>query len=120
MNKELEIKLVDKVLKHLEKYPIENWKYRIICDRYGFLSPSERLGLVFYYEGIKVFLIEKLYEEDYKSFRVNSSILTKIVTDEQLRRSDLFLLESQKREKELLKSQKREKELLEKFFDEDF
>jgi hypothetical protein len=115
MNKELEDKLVQKILKHLEEYPIDTWEE--MCTSFVssrcYISPAKKLGLN--EPGISSdYIIIRLYSndnyDDYECYGILNTQLSKILKEETKRRQENFLF----------KYQKKERETLSKFLEEDF
>lgn len=112
MNKELEDKLVDKILEHLEKYPIETWEENYEGFSYAreYMSPSKRLMISDSELDYVTVRLDSNGDRNYEWFTVDNDKLSKIIKTENERR----------RENILLKVHEKQRQTLEKFLAEDF
>jgi hypothetical protein len=104
MNKELVDKLVEKILKYLEKYPIETWEESpsLFSMRY-YISHTKKLEL-----GVSGtdsdYITIRLYNDDksYQYYEIYNDRLLKILKEESKRRRENLLLECQRKKRETL------------------
>lgn len=107
MDKELEKQLLEKIIKYIEKNPLEQWSEKNYWGmRSIFLSPDKKIGIISVnYLWIKLNPENEDYSKRQSFYSFNLPLATTIrelFEKEKERRKELLLLEYQKKEKEAL------------------